>query len=124
MTQTPGRTSSRASAIALRMLHHLFFGQLYLFLIGPPVTVAAIFNDVAGLVVCVPWGVYCLYMYRRIQKMGQAQISEHFPGTVSFRASDELSLKLLKFNACWVVIFLTALLLHGHVAELVARGVA
>ena len=101
--------------IGMSLLRPLFFVQGWLLLVGLPLATGAILNSWDGAAVVLPWGLYCLYLYGKIQRTGEAHIEEHFLGTVSFRVSDRIHLKLLRTNAIVTLVCILAFVGHGHI---------
>jgi len=100
--------------IGMSLLRPLFFVQGWLLLVGLPLATGAILNIWEGAYVALPWDLYCLYLYGKIQRTGEAHIEERFL-VVSFRVSDRIHLKLLRTNAIVTLVCILAFVGHGHI---------
>lgn len=105
------------ASLALAVLRPLFFLQGWFAIWLLPAVFVAMTDSIRAAGVAIPWGVFILYMYRKIQNDGRATITENFPGVIQYRVDDQVHFKLLRLNAILAGIVLFGLLIHDHLTD-------
>jgi len=95
----------------MALLRCLIWLQLLVFLLGLPVALASVLGDAQWAMVIIPWGLYCAFLFGRLQGSGRIKYGENtsFPTIAWIQAPDSLHMSLLRFNAAVGIVIAVAI---------------